>query len=348
MSLAEVHQRRLFDDATTDAERRLYYVRSGELGIEPRADRQVMEQLKGGALPQRVQVLGPSGAGKTSLIVRVLADLEAEQLSPGYEVLILRVGERPEHLASGESMIKLVLDTIATQSFRFSNVDPSVFEEATAVRTTQTPARINHEFGLDGRIANYSTQIEEAFKVHEFGKTPARLRQDLEDIVRIVADGGYRPVLVLDDTEKFVAPGPASELDAASVANLYHHGIRILGEFELDLVIAMHPRFEEAPHVQEVSDRLGIARIEVPQLAPDQEPAAIEKILERRLERGGIEVGLSDVITAEAVGDLQLLYHERESDLRSVLKIAHAAVEHALSRGSEVLEARDVRSAVAA
>jgi len=348
MSLSQVHQLRLFDDATTDRERRLYYVRSGELGIEPRADRQLMEQLKGGALPQRVQVVGPSGAGKTSLIVRVLADLESEHLDPGYEVLVLRVGESPEHLASGESVIKLVLDTIATQSFRFSNIDPSVFEEAAADSTTQTPARINHEFGIDGRIANYSTQIEEAFKTHEFGKNPARLRQDLEDIVRIVADAGYRPVLVLDDTEKFVAPGPDGELDTDSVANLYHHGVRVLGEFELDLVIAMHPRFEAAPHVREVSDRLGIARIAVPELAPDREPAAIEKILERRLDRGGIETGLSEVITAEGVGDLQLLYHERDSDLRSVMKIAHAAVEHALSRGSSVLEARDIRSAVAA
>lgn len=347
MSLSQVHQERLFDDATTDAERRLYYVRSGELGIEPRADRQLMEHLKHGPLPQRVQVTGPSGAGKTSLIMRVLADLEAERLDPGYEVLILRVGERPDDLASGESMIKLVLDTIATQSFRFSNVDPRVFEEAAADRTTQTPTRINHEFGIDGRIANYSTQIEEAFEALEFGKNSARLRQDLEDVVRIVAEGGYRPVLVLDDTEKFVAPGPEGELDTASIANLYHHGVRVLGEFDLDLVVAMHPRFEEAPHVKEVSERLGIARIEVPRLAPDQEPAAIEKILRRRLERGGVEAALDEVITTEAVGDLQLLYHERQSDLRSVLKIAHAAVEHALDRGAGVLEARDIRSVVA-
>lgn len=151
-----------------------------------------------------------------------------------------------------------------------------------------------------------------------------------------------------DDTEKFVAPGSDGELDGGSVENLYHHGVRTLGEFELDLVIAMHPRFEEVPHVREVSDRLGISRISVPELSPDREPVAITKILERRLERGGIEVELMEVIAEEAVGDLQLLYHERDSDLRSVLKIAHAAVEHALNRGSGMLEARDVRTAVAA
>jgi Cdc6-like AAA superfamily ATPase len=345
MSLQEVHQRRLFDDATTDPERRLYYVRSGELGIQPRADQQLMEKLK--TSPQRVQVVGPSGAGKTSLIVRVLADLETENLNPGYEVLILRIGESPEYLESGESMIKLVLETIAAQSFRFSNVDPSVFENAAADRVTQSPTRINHQFGLDGQIASYTTQIEEAFETLGFGKHSARLRQDLADIIRMVSEGGYRPVLVLDDTEKFVAPGPRGELDDDSIANLYHHGIRVLGDFELDLVVAMHPRFEEVAHVQEVSERLAIDQIAVPQLTPDSEPAAIQKILERRLERGGLEVEVGEVISPEAVGDLQLLYHERESDLRSVLKIAHAATEHALSRDSGVLEARDLRAVVA-
>jgi|GEM_PF-7109880 len=347
MSLQEVHRLRLFDDATTDVERRLYYVRSGELGIEPRADRQLMEQLKTGPRPQRVQVVGPSGAGKTSLIVRVLADLETEKLDPGYEVLILRIGERPEHLESGEKMIKLVLDTIASQRFRFSNVDPNVFEEAAADRVTQSPTRINHDFGLDGKIANYTTHVEEAFKTLEFGANPARLHQDLEDVIGMVAEGGYRPVLVVDDTEKFVAPGQNGELDDSSVANLYHHGVRVLGDFELDLVIAMHPRFGEVPHVQEVSERLAIDQIAVPQLTPESEPAPIKKILERRLERGGVEVEVGEVISPEAIGDLQLLYHERESDLRSVLKIAHAAAEHALSRDSGVLEARDLRAVVA-
>ncbi|HMI80701.1 MAG TPA: hypothetical protein VK480_02825 [Solirubrobacterales bacterium] len=348
MSLREVYEQRLFDDATTDAERRSYYVRSGELGIEPRADRQLMECLKADPGPQRVQIVGPSGAGKTSLIVRVLADLEAESLDPSREVLLLRVGESPEHLASGENMIRLVLDTIAAQRFRFSNIDPGVFEEVTAERVTQTPARIIQGFGLDGRIVNYTSQIEEAFETLEFGRNSARLRQDLEDVLRIVVDSGHRPVLVLDDTEKFVAPGPDGELDIASIANLYHHGVRVLGEFQVDMVIAMHPRFGEVPHVRDVSERLGIDQITVPELAPDHEPAAIGKILERRLERGGLDVELAEVTSSEAVGDLQLLYHERESDLRSVLKIAHGAVEHALERGSGVLEARDVRTAVAA
>jgi len=57
-------------------------------------------------------------------------------------------GESPEHLASPEQMLKLVLDTLAAQRFRFSNVDPSIFEGAAAERITQTPPRVNQDFAL--------------------------------------------------------------------------------------------------------------------------------------------------------------------------------------------------------
>jgi hypothetical protein len=48
-----------------------------------------------------------------------------------------------------------------------------------------------------------------------------------------------------------------------------------------------------------------------------------------------------------AVDDLQVLYHEREQDLRSVLKLAHAACARALARGATLVAARDVRSVLA-
>jgi hypothetical protein len=348
MSLEAVHAGRLFDDATTDAERRLYYVRSGELGIDPRADVELMTRLRDERRPQRVQIVGPSGAGKTSLIVRVLADLAAQNASPAHEVLILKIGDNAGHLDSGANMIKLVLDTVVVGQYRFSNIDPTVFEEAGAESVSSVPPRVNHEFGFDGKIANYKAKVEEAYRTLVRRREPTELRQTLEAIVALVAEHGYRPVLVLDDTEKFVSPGPDGLLQEREISNLYHHGVRVLGELDLDLVIAMHPRFEEVNHVREVVDRLGIDQIQVPRFVPDQEPLAVAKVLARRLERGGVEVPLSEVIGEDAIGDLQLLYHERDANLRSVLKIAHAAVEHALERGSGVLEPLDVRSVVAA
>jgi hypothetical protein len=346
MSLREVYRRRLFDDATTDARRGLFYVRPGELGIEPRADTELMGALKDEPAPQRIQVVGPSGAGKTSLIFRVLADLARLDVSPAHEILTLKVGDSPESFMDGTSVKKLVLDTIEAERYRFSNVDPEALREASADHVTETPARLSHTVGLDTHLVTYSADIEAAYKTAQFGQNPARLDHDLSDVLARVAAAGHRPVLVIDDTEKFIGPGSGGALDGEGVSNLYHHGIRALGAFEVDLVIAMHPRFEEVPHVAEVSERFAIRRTRVPELRPGPEPVLLGRILERRLERGEVEVELGAVIDPEAVADLQLLYHERASDLRSVLKVAHAAAELALGEEGERIEPRHVRAAV--
>jgi hypothetical protein len=349
VSLQRIYDDRVFDDATTDARRAAVYVRSGELGLRDgaRADVVLMETLTAHEPPQRVHVVGPSGAGKTSLILRVVADLAKRKLEIQHEVLILRIGDRPERLSSPEEVMKMVLDTIAVEGHRFANVGEEVLAAAAADQRTLNPTQVEHRAGLTAPVVAYSASLKEAYETLGIGQSAARVRHDLEDVLARVCEAGYRPVLVLDDTEKFVSPGQGGKLDERSVENLYHHGVRALGELAVDLVVAMHPRFEDVDRVQEVVDRLAMPRIAVPELPADADVATLGRILERRMERDGIDVQLGAVIDAAAVDDLQVLYHERDRDLRSVLKLAHGAAAQALERGAVTIAARDVREVVA-
>lgn len=347
MSVHDIHDRRVFDDATTDERRAQVYVRSGELGLGTRADVDLMDALLDDG-PVRIHVVGPSGAGKTSLILKVLADLARRQFDVGYEVLVLRVGDRPEALASSDDVMKLVLDTVAVEGHRFANVDADALLRASADQRTLNPTQVEHRAGLNPPMVSYSANLREAYETHGFGQSAARVRRDLEDVIRQVRVAGHRPVVVLDDTEKFVSPGEDGKLDAESVENLYHHGVRVLGEFDVDLVVAMHPRFEEVDRVIEVIERLAMSRIDVPELPADAEPPPIRAILQRRMERDGVRATLDEVVAGGAVEDLQVLYHERDRDLRSILKLAHAAAGLAAERESTAIEARDVRAAVIA
>lgn len=110
----------------------------------------------------------------------------------------------------------------------------------------------------------------------------------------------------------------------------------------------MHPRFQTVDRVHEVIERLGMPRIDVPELPPGADEPALGQILARRMQRDGVEAQLGTVIEREAIEDLQVLYHERDRDLRSVLGLAHQTVEHALHRGAEIISARDIREVVAA
>lgn len=349
MSLRRIHDGRVFDDATSDARRTRVYVGSGELGPAggDRPEVDLMAALSVAPAPQRVHVVGPSGAGKTSLILRVVADLARRELDVHHEVLILRVGDRPERLASPEAVMKMVLETIAVEGHRFSNIDDGVLRAVAADLRIHEGTQIEHRAGLAAPIVSYSANVRQAYETAEFGQNAAQVRHDLEDVLGQVVAAGYRPVLVIDDTEKFVGPGPDGRLDEVSVEHLYHHGVRALGELPVDLVVAMHPRFEDVPRVREVIERLAMARIGVAELPADAEAPALARILERRIERDGLDTRLDAVIDPVAVEELQVLYHERDRDLRSVLKLAHAAAGHALDRGAATIAARDVRAVVA-
>ena len=347
MTLQRIHDGGVFDDATTDERRTRVYVRSGELGLATRADVTLMEALSEQQPPQRLHVVGPSGAGKTSLILRVVVDLVRRQLDVEHEFLILRVGDRPERLGSPEEVMKMVLDTVAVEGHRFSNVSSDVLQAAAADERTQTPAQLEQQAGLAAAVVSYTATLKEAYETIGIGQNAARVRHDLEDVLTQVINAGYRPVLVLDDTEKFVSPGPDGKLDETSVENLYHNGVRVLGELDVDLVVAMHPRFETVDRVTEVIERLAMPRIDVPELPADADDPALARILERRMQRDGVDAALETVIDRAAVEELQVLYHERDRDLRSVLKLAHGAAAHALGRGSARIEARDIRAVVA-
>jgi hypothetical protein len=347
MTLEDVRAGRLFDDATTDEKRVRLYVRPGELDLTPRADAELMRRLRVLPSPQRVQVVGPSGAGKTSLIMRVLADLAAARTDPSPQVLVLRVGDDPASLVSSTAVMRLVLGTIEAQKYEFSNVDPKVLQQAGSDAITETPTHATHEVGLSPPMASYSVQIEETFQQFKQGDNPAWVRQNLKDVLETVAHAGHRPVLVLDDTEKFVSAGGNGEVDAHAIENLYDNGVRALAELPVDLVIAAHPRFDGVGKVSEVVGRFGIERIDCPELPPEDEPVALAEILARRLARGGIEADLGTVIESAAVAALQVVYHDRDSNLRDTLTAAHEAVEHAIDRGSAIVEARDVRAVLA-
>jgi hypothetical protein len=292
--------------------------------------------------------VGPSGAGKTSLILRVAADLIRLDRDTKHEILILRVGDRPERLANPEEVMKMVLETIAVQGHRFSSISPDVLRAAAADERTQTPAQVEHRGELKVPVVGYSANLKEAYETLQLGQNASRVRHDLEDVLGQVIRAGYRPALVIDDTEKFVSPGVDGKIDVGSVENLYHHGVRVLGELPVDLVVAMHPRFADVDRVTEVIERLAMPRIDVPELPADVDEPVLSQILRRRMQREGVEVGLETVIERAAVEELQVLYHDRDRNLRSVLKVAHAAAGHALGRGATTIRPRDVRAVVAA
>lgn len=141
-----------------------------------------MQALTSNSPPQRVQVVGPAGAGKSSMVLRVLGDLASmPALDRPREALIVNVGDDPAQLQSPVAFMRTVVKLVERQKFRFANVDPELLREASADERSTTEPQVDHRATLDAKVVSYSVGLKEAFTVEKFGENPARARQDFEE-----------------------------------------------------------------------------------------------------------------------------------------------------------------------
>lgn len=347
--LEAVARQGVFASVTSHADLVDLYVPSDQLiGAQgdQRPEAQLMRALASDPPPRFLHVLGDAGAGKTSMIFRVLADLgrrTPETLAKPHEILVVNIGDDPSRLSSPATFMHTMVQLIARQHHRFASVDPETLIAAAADEHTTTGPQVTHTGTLDAKFVSYALALTEAYETAKFGENPARARDDFEDVLRLVSQD-YRPVIIIDDTEHFVHSGAAGGVDTASVTNLFHHGIRALAELQLvDLVIAIHPKYQEVEAVQEVSSRFGFSEIAVPALRADSDEPGLSAILSRRLLRNGIETELGDVVSPEVVSQLEAHYFANAHDLRTVLDLAAEAARRAFADDAQRIEPRHLQ-----
>jgi hypothetical protein len=347
--LDTIARERVFASVTRQEDLVDLYVRSDQLtGArgDARPEARMMRALANDPPPRFLQVIGPAGAGKTSMILRVLTDLgrrEAATLHRPHEVLVVNVGDDPARLNSAAAFMHTMVQLIARQGHRFASVDPDVLAAAAADERTTTGRQVDHRVTLDAKVMSYSAGLKEAYGTAKFGEDPARARQDFEDVLKLVS-AAYRPVVVIDDTEHFVHRGVNGGVDAESVSNLFHHAVRALAELDqVDVIIAIHPKYRDVPALQEVTSRFGFLPVDVPALRPDSDTPGLAAILTRRLERHGIQIAVTDVIAEQVISQLEGYYFTNAHDLRAVLDLATEAAAAAAADDAQRIEPRHLQ-----
>jgi Cdc6-like AAA superfamily ATPase len=343
MRLADL-PRGVFASVTTAVDLVERYVVSAELAGtkgDARPEAQIMQALCEGPPGKRIHVYGEGGQGKTSLILRVLADMGRRELPRPPHALVLNTGDEPNKLGSPTSFMRLVLGMIKVNGYRFATVDPALLRDALSESETHTPVVLTHRAGINAPVLSYQAQLTEAFKTETFGTDSAQVRSDFQDVVREVARD-YRPIIVIDDTDHFAT---ADGFDEGAISNLYHHGIRTLCELHdppLDVVVAIQPAFRDVANVSDVEERFGFLVVEAPRLPADHD-VALTHVLARRLIAADVHTPLEDLVTSEAVAQLQGAYFIHRHDLRWVLDRAQRALELARDEDAERVAPRHVQ-----
>jgi AAA ATPase-like protein len=338
VTLREVVERRAFASMTNTEDLLRVYLRPAQLGA-PLADVDLSEALRGGDVA-RVVISGNPGSGKTSLIAKVLADLPILAPQQGHEALILSVGD-PSVFASDRAFVLHLLQTLRVQEGRFSSVDPEMLARAAAVETMHTPAQLAHRSGMNAPVVSYQLEVKEAVDAFRFDTAAlADLEHNLADVLQAIRAAGHRPVVVIDDTDRYARRGDDGGLDTDSIRALFENGVPPIAKVDVDLVIAVHPRYDDVPAYRQIFSRYGFTSIAVPELPVTGrlEPRPLARVLARRMERAGLDADVGTVISAPAIAALESLYVDHASDLRHVLNVASAAATEACDTDAEVIE----------
>ncbi len=349
-SLRETADRRVFASVTAPEDLVRLYVPSHELaGLrgEDRPEAKIVRALADEQAPQRLHIYGEAGAGKTSLILRALADVaRRENLARPVHPLFVNTGDAPSELDDPHHFMRMILGLIRVNGGAFASVDPRRLLDATAEQTTHTPATLTHEAGITAPIFSYQASLTEAFASQTLGQDPARVRNDFEDVLETVTRE-YRAVIVIDDTDHFAASGAGGELDEQAIANLYHHGVRTLAEFDkLDVLVAIQPQFRQVELVGEVETRFNFRHIDVATLPSGHDDLGLSHVLARRLTRAHVEASVDDLIEPSALAQLQGAYFVVDHDLRRVLQFADEAARLAADDGATRIAPRHVQRAL--
>jgi len=286
----------------------------------------------------RVALVGPSGSGKTSVTESVLGPL-VEGLAP---IPVPVYVETPE-IATDPAMFarhivglvrRWVHEGLPRQSGRAAGVG-------------DRPARKTQRFSFApswlGAKVELGYELRQA--TEDQPTSSGELLDQARQLLRIIAANDLQPVLVLDDTDRWLNVSWQPESGTLRSA-FFGRVIRVLAEdLATAAIVAVHPTYLTDPDYRAAAGFLDTT-IRMP---PLPSPAAVGRVLSRRVAVAlGQETDpvLDGIVDAAAI---QLLFdqYRPDPDLRQrVLQTAHLALTLAVDDGAERLHQTHMQSAL--
>ena len=245
-------------------------------------------------------------------------------------------------LTSDQVFAKYVIDTIAGQANRFAGPVQEQIERSSADEITLEPRKQQHHSQVRAGIpevieAEYALDLDERFLKLKWGEQSNRAKTDLKAIIETLKLDNRRPVVVIDDTEKY-ALTETGDVNEQALTGLAKHAIPLLGDLNIDLLVATHPAFANSKAMQLTRGKW-LKQSEIPTLAMKQEShPPLAEIIDKHLRAQGIEGAWADVFHPTVIHQLQSTYLATKRSLRRVLALAQSAAEKAHANRSEIVQ----------
>lgn len=298
----------------------------------------------------RVALIGSSGCGKSSVISYVLRP-EIGDLAP----LVVPVSTVPAGtMIEPSTVADHLIHTVARRARELGSLDESAQDAALThaapgkiLRTGRdSRGSVGLSFGwIKGQLA---TDLARQTDV-EVSITPEEKFEVVEQILLSIVGHGLRPVLVFDDTDRWLS-GLGHEDPQRVVEAFFGRVVRWIAELQCGVVVSVHDGyFTKATPRDQLLEFLDTP-IDVPVLPHS---LALDEILGRRIELVLEETPLQGAAATGAfeegsVAHLFSIYEEEGHHLRWAIRTAHIALTEACDAGNEQITTASIDAAVAA
>ncbi|WP_029137170.1 hypothetical protein [Nakamurella lactea] len=328
-----------FDPAPRHAELSDMHVPFDTLSGARNVEHALLAGLRAG---NRIALLGASGSGKSSVVAYTLGPL-VEGIFP------IPVPVYPEPATVAGNGTEFVAHLVRTISRMLQATTPGLSrpaqqleQRATAGGTGQRRHRISAGWRSAGLGPELAYELERAVSVP--APTAGQVLDQGRQILDLVAADGLVPILILDDTDRWLA---ATAPEIARVRREFFFTVpRLLAEdLGAAAVIAVHPEYLQDPGYQAAQGFLTDA-IQVPAVPS---AAAVGAVLARRVElaRAAETPDVAEVFTPDALEVLYAHYTAWPSNIRrNILLPAHTALSLALDDGVDRIDEGHIMVAI--
>jgi hypothetical protein len=309
--LADTHA---FNARPRTQDQRQVYVPFGELLEAPGIERRVTDLAAAGT---RIGLIGRTGSGKSSLVEYALTRHPFARIGVPVSLDQDRVAREP----------RLFAQHLVHALCRYGDASARQEQDDRIHAIAREGEEVRREPGL--------LQGEAAF---EFASSAARIdvNRPAAEIVQqagrlfdLLRAGGLQPVLVVDDSDKWL--GAASE---PMIEDFFGRVLPWVAELGTGIVVALQPADYLEGRAYREARRAGVPEreLDMPVL---REPAQLTRILAKRAEVAGVDEPFAGLFTDSAVEALFEYYAgPADCSLRKTLNAANCAVDLAAEVGA--------------
>lgn len=337
--LTLLRDRGAFDPAPRHAELSDMHVPFDELSGARSCEYALLAGLLAG---NRIALVGSSGAGKSSIVAHTLGPLVEGIFPipvPVYPEPAKVVGNTTEFVAH---LVRTISRMLGSNRPELSRPATKIERRATGTGETARTHRLSAGWRSAGIGPELAYELQRA--INEPAPTAGQVLDQGRQILDLVASDGLVPILILDDTDRWLA---ATRPEIAEMRRSFFLNVpRLLAEdLGAAAVIAVHPEYRGDRGYQAAQGFLTDA-ITVPALPS---VVAVGSVLARRVElaRGTRTPDVRDVFTDDALEVLYAHYTAWPSNIRrNVLLPAHTALSLALDDGVDSIDEGHILAAI--